>query len=211
MCLLSGSVSLLPHISQMNTWSQQKASKTTGLKNIRNLISSSFSLISYLSEWISLSLKSKTARTMVGGPKTFWEDQRAKGLRKGCQGRNSRYFCVFLFLRSEDQNWFQGLGVDLSEYNWTYFAADLSELNCGFDLRHDERHPRQQVWNTSITSNTSNTSITSITSNTSIASNKSNTCNTSDTNNSRNTNNMCDMYKWLKVKKVVLVLQVMQD
>ena len=64
-------------------------------KNIRNLISSSFSLISYLSEWISLSLKSKTARTVVGGPKTFWEDQRAKGLKKGCQGRNLRYFCVF--------------------------------------------------------------------------------------------------------------------
>ena len=51
------------------------------------------------------SLKSKTAATMVGGPKTFWEDQRAwrpknlaaqraertKVLRKQTTGRTKKY------------------------------------------------------------------------------------------------------------------------
>ena len=40
------------------------------------------------------SLKSSTAATMVRGPKTFWEDQRAGGLKKGRKGQN---FSVFAF------------------------------------------------------------------------------------------------------------------
>ena len=129
LCLLSGSVSLLPHISQMNTWSQQKASKTTGLKNIRNLLSSSFSLISYLSE--------------------------------------------------------SGSGFVRALKLWTHFTADLSEFNCGFYLRYDERHPRQQVGNTSNTSNTSN-----------------------NPNNSRSTNNTCHTSDKSK-NKVVLILLIL--
>ena len=30
---------------------------------------------------LARSMKSKTAATMIGGPKTFWEDQRAGGLQ----------------------------------------------------------------------------------------------------------------------------------
>ena len=51
------------------------------------------------------SLKSKTAATMVGGPKTFLEDQ-SWGRKKG---RKDQDFCGFCFLPSEERNLFQGL------------------------------------------------------------------------------------------------------
>ena len=42
------------------------------------------------------SMKSKTAATMIEGPKTFWEDQRAGGLKKRLQCQNLRIFLQFL-------------------------------------------------------------------------------------------------------------------
>ena len=43
------------------------------------------------------SLKSTTTQPAVGGPKTFWEDQRAGDLKKGRQGRNLRDVWGFCF------------------------------------------------------------------------------------------------------------------
>ena len=42
------------------------------------------------------SLKSKTVATMIGGPKTFWEDQRAGGLKKVANVKIYAFFAVFL-------------------------------------------------------------------------------------------------------------------
>ena len=50
------------------------------------------------------SLKSETAETKVGGPKS-WE------LKKGRIGQNSCHSCIFCFLWLEGQNPFQGLGI----------------------------------------------------------------------------------------------------
>ena len=51
------------------------------------------------------------AATMVGGPQTFWEDQRAGNLKKGRKVKFSVNFDVFVFLWSEDKTRFQGLGT----------------------------------------------------------------------------------------------------
>ena len=43
------------------------------------------------------SLKSKTVATMVGGPKTFWEDQRAGGLKRSQRLKFAYFFAYFAF------------------------------------------------------------------------------------------------------------------
>ena len=51
------------------------------------------------------SLKSETAETKVGGPKS-WE------LKKGRIGQNSCHSCIFCFLWLEEQNLFGEMGID---------------------------------------------------------------------------------------------------
>ena len=52
-------------------------------------------------------LKSKTVVTMVEGTKTFWEDQRAGGLKVKIYVT----FAFFAFIRLEDQSQFKGPGL----------------------------------------------------------------------------------------------------
>ena len=55
------------------------------------------------------SLKSNTMATMVGGPKTFWEDQRAGGLKKVAKVEIYVIFAFFAFhsqrTKSDFKDW----------------------------------------------------------------------------------------------------------
>ena len=56
---------------------------------------------------LAQSFKSQTTATMVGGPKTYWNDLIAGGLKRS----KLTCFCHFCFTQSEDQDRFQGRGL----------------------------------------------------------------------------------------------------
>ena len=64
---------------------------------------------------LSLSLKSKTAATMGGAPRTFWGGQRIEDLKTGRIGQNLRNFCGFCFLWSDTQTDFKNQGCPSSQ------------------------------------------------------------------------------------------------